>query len=429
MALIKFNWEKKMNLLYVLSIVWGINFRLTFKEIGEHMDFFYSFKNNCSIILVKNICCTLFLFAFILEYKRSEPEVEIKTDFKIKEKKTEGKIIIERVESCESLFGEKRNYISLIEKTGVEKPHQKVLFFIKTFFLIIISYSAEEAYFLFANNHILDRITISFRNTSFVFSLILFSYAFFSNKMRLYQHQIIPLTIIIIFNIVLIFVICFFVPRVKDIFDAYNLFFFILIFIFLGLETVANKYLIDQQFISIYLILFLKGLIGTIVFCIIKYVFKKDNVVVDNVIKETLVIVEFDVIQKISYIISFVGLQLLKLLVIKNYNVFHLFFSIIILDILYFPFYVIERLLLPHHNKLKINNKLSFSLHSSVAFISVPLMLVFIEVLELNFLGLNTNIKKNIDQRIVEDKEIKPFNESEEQESRFSISVSFDEKS
>jgi hypothetical protein len=60
----------------------------------------------------------------------------------------------------------------------------------------------------------------------------------------------------------------FFIERFKKVF-GFNLFVYFFSFILTGLELSIIKYLLSIQFMSLYFILFLKGVIGTFIFTII----------------------------------------------------------------------------------------------------------------------------------------------------------------
>ena len=65
-------------------------------------------------------------------------------------------------------------------------------------------------------------------------------------------------------------------------------------------------------------------------------------------------------------------------------------------ELIYFPIYIIERFAI---QEFKISNFWSFVLNFCIGAINVLLMLVFNEILECKFLGLNTNLKRNINKR------------------------------
>ena len=67
-----------------------------------------------------------------------------------------------------------------------------------------------------------------------------------------------------------------------------------------------------------------------------------------------------------------------------------------IVDIIYFPFYLIEKFCF---QQFRITTPSTFYLNASLGFINVFLMLIFNEILECKFWGLDRNLKKNINKR------------------------------
>ena len=65
-------------------------------------------------------------------------------------------------------------------------------------------------------------------------------------------------------------------------------------------------------------------------------------------------------------------------------------------DLIYFPLYIIERFVI---QDFEISNYLSFILNFIVGAINVFLMLIFNEILECKFFGMDYNTIKNINKR------------------------------
>ena len=74
----------------------------------------------------------------------------------------------------------------------------------------------------------------------------------------------------------------------------------------------------------------------------------------------------------------------------------HLVSTMMITDIIYFPLYCLERFGIQKH---KVSVSLSFGFNNAVGTINMILMLIFNEILELNFCGLNEQLRKNIIKR------------------------------
>ena len=67
-----------------------------------------------------------------------------------------------------------------------------------------------------------------------------------------------------------------------------------------------------------------------------------------------------------------------------------------ITDIIIFPFYCVERLGV---QKFNISTPSTFFINTALGIINAILMLIFIEILECKFWGLDTNVKANIIKR------------------------------
>ena len=111
-------------------------------------------------------------------------------------------------------------------------------------------------------------------------------------------------------------------------------------------------------------------------------------------------LIDYNLIQKIFYIISSLILQHCIIFTINKFNEYHLLSSIMIVDIIYFPFYCIERLVI---ERFRISNIISFFFNASTGIINLILLLIINEIIECNFWKLNINLKKNIIKRQKED--------------------------
>ena len=171
-------------------------------------------------------------------------------------------------------------------------------------------------------------------------------------------------------------------------------------FFLMGLELTLIKYLLSIKFMSMYLILFLKGVIGSIIFLIINLSCNKHEFFnfLDKILSFEYddMTDEFPIIQKIGYIVSLILIQYLKVFTINTFSQNHILSSMMVSDLIYLPLYIIERFVVQGFN---ISNMGSFILNSSIGVINVLLMSVFNEILECNFFGLNYNLIKNINER------------------------------
>ncbi len=401
MFIFQFNINNKTFIIFITALVWAFNFRTTFKNIDSHMDSgsYSSLKFNPKLILIKNIISCFFLIVFLIESRLITQKKRIEKE--IVQKKKDDFIIIqikEKGQDSSSLL----NSISSIHRLNDTKL--KILFWLKTIFIILVIYFIEELYFIIANNHILDRLICPIRNLGVLISLFIFSPLIIKKSWYLYKHQFIPLIIIFILSICIIFFNFKIIDRFKKIFFTVNFLLYLLSFILIGIEMVLIKYLLDSLFISIFLILGIKGIIGSFFFGIINIIWDEKNFFdfFDKLLKFEYedMYMEFGLIQQSRYIISLLVLQYLKIYTISSFTENHLLSVLMITDIIYFPFYVIERFAI---EGLTISTLITFIINSLLGFINLFLMLMFIEILECNCCGLNRNLVKYIIKRQHED--------------------------
>ena len=202
---------------------------------------------------------------------------------------------------------------------GLETFEAKTINYIKIFLLILIIYFSEEFYFIFSNNHILDRIICNMRNFWILIFLLFLSPLIIRKSSYIYKHQLFPSIIILVISLFMILYNVFAIERFKKIF-GFNLIAYFGSFFLMGLELSLIKYLLYNQFISIYLIVFLKGVIGFVVFGIINLVLKKDDFFkfLDSFLtfEYDYMNDDFEIVQKIGYIFSLILVQFLKIFVI-----------------------------------------------------------------------------------------------------------------
>ena len=401
--LFQLNLDNKTLIILITSIIWAINFRSTFKSIDSHMDSgsYASLKFDPVIILVKNILNFIFYsICFYIETsmnKGTSNEIEKKLV-----KKKQGNLVIVEVEERkihEKTFG------TVVLFNQLKTKKEKFFFCLKLFSLILIIYVSEELYFLIANNHIMDRLICPSRNMGFLISILFFSRLLIKKTWALERHQYIPLIIIVFPSLLIFFFNMLTVDRFQKVFNINGSLIYFIIFLLMGLEMVLIKYLIDIKFISIFLILGIKGLIGTIIFIFINAFYNKDQFFdfIDDIIgfeyedmNDT-----FSIGPKILYLSSLLILQYLIMVVINHFSESHILSVVMITDIIYFPFYCIERFVIEDFG---ISTLKTFYFNIILGFINAILMLIFNEILECKFWGLDLNIKKNIKKRIEEER-------------------------
>jgi hypothetical protein len=338
---------------------------------------------------VKNLFSCLFFIGFYFEIKLNK--LKPKNEKKLVEIQRGSLLIFEEKDVNLNKEGI-MNSIFLLHKLTTKK--EKFFFCIKIIFIIIIIYFTEETYFIISNNHILDRLICPIRNLGILISLYIFSPLITKRSLVLYKHQSIPLIIIFILSILIILFNLFMIKRFDKLF-GFNFIYYLFSFILMGLELVLIKYLVDIQFISIFFILGLKGVIGTIVFLILNHIYSLVDffILFDKILyfEYDEMYENYDLIPKVVYLISLLLLQFLKIFIINKFTEHHLLSVIMIVDIIYFPLYLIEKFCF---QQFRISTPSSFYLNASLGFINVFLMLIFNEILECKFWGLDTNLKK-----------------------------------
>ena len=404
MALFHLNYENKTNLIFITAILWVINFRTSFKNIDSHMDTgcYASVKYDPLVILIKNILCLFFIGGYFYENKVSKIQYTLESLETVKINNDEDDDANKSQLLYKKTTGE-RSGLSFKEATtismGLDNDKSIVINYLKNFFILLIVYLSEEMYFIFSNNHILDRIIVNMRNFWILIFLLFLSPFIIKKSSYTYRHQLFPSIIILFIALFMILYNAIGIERFHKVFGV-NLIAYFFCFFLMGLELTLVKYLLSIQFMSMYLILFLKGVIGTVIFLIINLSCNKQDFFnfLDKILSFEYedMTDEFHIIQKIGYILSLILIQYFKIFTINTFSQNHILSSLMVSDLIYLPLYIIERFVIQDFN---ISNKWSFIVNSSIGVINVLLMSVFNEILECNFLRLNYNLIKNINKR------------------------------
>ena len=414
MSLCKLHLDNRTLIIIITALIMSINFRSAYHYVNYHMDigYFYSLSYDPLLLLIKNFISTFFLLAYFIELRIIK---SINTDIENK------KLIIENIEGkcnvndeCEEDENEnEKEKIGVIDSMvlykNFDEKNDKYLVIIKSTILIIIIYVCEDITFITINNHILDRLICPIRNAFALFAILILSGIIYHKKIIkthiknfivIRKHQVIPLIIIFILSIIILIFNSRGVIRFKVVYEFTNLFYFIIICILLGLELTCIKYLLEHLNINKFLILGLKGLLGTVVFSIIYIMKFNDNT--DYIYEFCSDIFqyqfyfereEFSIWFKIIYTLSLVITQYLKIIVINKFSEMRFLSAMMIADIFSFLLYCIERFAI---EKFIISTLDTFIFNVFIYIINVLLMLVLNEILELNFCGLNINLRKNI---------------------------------
>ena len=401
MLFFNLNFENKTLIIFISSIVLVINFRTTFKNIDLHMDIgsYASLKYNPRLILIKNIICCFFLVFFYYDIKLGQSN-----------NKKETKTIITNLKDDLIIFEEKNEtkeegiFDSIYVSHRLKNKKLKFLFFFKNFLIIMFIYFIEEAYFVIGNNHIMDRIICAIRNLAIFLGLLIFYPLIFKKCYVIYRHQTIPLISIIIVTFSLILITSIVSERFNRLFNVINISSYGILFLLMPLEMILIKYLSDKQFLNLFLIMGIKGIIGTIIFIFINIFYNEFKLFqfFDNYLQfeyEDLY-EKFDLIYQILYIISMVITQFFKIYTINQFTETHYLYTLMIADIIFFPFYFLERIWI---QKFVITTPILFRANCIAVVINSFLLLIINEILECNCCNFNNNLRRTIFERQISD--------------------------
>ena len=221
---------------------------------------------------------------------------------------------------------------------------------------------------------------------------ILFLLIFFRvfHKILFYKHQYISLIIIILTGLARFFRVFenFFHVRGKKI-DFLTLGFIILLPLIDSVKIYIIQKYMKYNYYSPYFILFLIGIIYLIISLIILIIFKNINCSTD--VCKSLSEINIDANKAVNYILIifyglFYGLEhFIKFYTMYTFSAFHYILISTFGEIIKFGYKMIL-----HFNTIDlIVNIITY-------FLEIIAVLVFIETIELNFCGLNMNLKKNI---------------------------------
>ena len=400
MGLFQINFDDKIFIILITSFLWALNFRSTFKNISSSMGLgsCWVLRFDPMLILIKNIICIFYFIAFVCESKSSKAQY-IKQNV-ITEKKRDNSI---QIELKEIEIGGENLLTAVNEVNNLDKPHVKTLFWVKIFLQVLVIYIIEELYFLLSNNHVLDRVICPIRNFGILLALFIFSPLLLKKYCSFNRHQIIPFIIIFFLSLLLILFNVFGVERFLKKFKPINSTVYYSTYFLIGLEIVLIKRLVDHKFISIFLILGIKGVIGTIIFTGINIAYTKREFYdfLDSFLTFEYddMLDDFEIIYKIIYIITLVILQWLKIYIINKFSENHLQMILMMVDLIYFPFYCIEKFAIQKYFLSSSIDIISFIFNTVIGFLNTIFMLIFNEILECKFLGLDKDLKKNINFR------------------------------
>lgn len=397
MGLFSLHFDDSLYVILITCFLWAINFRATFKNNSDSMGLgsCWVLRFDPILILIKNIICIFYFIVFCYELKLSR---SYKSAEQIYVKKQEGSHI--KIELTELKPNEENLLNTVNVANKLDKTEVKIWFWIKNFLLILVTYIIEELYFLLSNNHVLDRVICPIRNFGILLALFIFSPLFLKKACSYNKHQIIPFIIIFILSILIILFNIFGVDRFLKKFKPVNSSIYYTTYFLIGLEIVIIKRLVDYEFLSIFLILGIKGLIGTIIFTGINIAYTPRQFFdfLDSILTFEYddMLDDFEVIYKIIYVVTLVILEWLKIYVINKYSENHLQMILMMVDLIYFPFYCIERFPIQGFTIFRFD---SFIYNVIIGVLNTFFMLIFNEILECKFWGLDKGLKRNINKR------------------------------
>ena len=397
MGLFSLHFDDSLYVILITCFLWAINFRATFKNNSDSMGLgsCWVLRFDPILILIKNIICIFYFIVFCYELRLSR---SYKSAEQIYVKKQEGSHI--KIELTELKPNEENLLNTVNVANKLDKTEVKIWFWIKNFLLILITYIIEELYFLLSNNHVLDRVICPIRNFGILLALFIFSPLFLKKACSYNKHQIIPFIIIFILSILIILFNIFGVDRFLKKFKPVNSSIYYTTYFLIGLEIVIIKRLVDYEFLSIFLILGIKGLIGTIIFTGINIAYTPRQFFdfLDSILTFEYddMLDDFEVIYKIIYVVTLVILEWLKIYVINKYSENHLQMILMMVDLIYFPFYCIERFPIQGFTIFRFD---SFIYNVIIGVLNTFFMLIFNEILECKFWGLDKGLKRNINKR------------------------------
>ena len=105
---------------------------------------------------------------------------------------------------------------------------------------------------------------------------------------------------------------------------------------------------------------------------------------------------EFFIVQKIFYIITTLIVQYLKIYIINECTETHFLAVSMLADVFFYPLYIMEKFGI---QKFPITTSSSFYLNLISGILNAFLLLIFIEIIELKFCGIEKGLNKNIEKR------------------------------
>ena len=258
----------------------------------------------------------------------------------------------------------------------------------------------------------------------FVILLLLIIFSYLIYRIRFYKYQIISITFIILLAIIRYTIKLIIISKV----NILNIFLELVSTFFESIIIVYIKGLMEYKFFSPFKICYVFGSINIIIIIILSTIFffvydnndcyfkENETCYLDNLFQK---FSEFRILSALSIFLYSIIYGIIKFLfcyIINKYTIFHLFLFIQNRE---FAKYI--------YNEPNIN-AISIIIMSISYILEFFMILVFLEIIELNFCGLNENIKRKIKDRADDEVRLSlPDKENENEERNPSFDNSFDD--
>jgi len=258
----------------------------------------------------------------------------------------------------------------------------------------------------------------------FVILLLLIIFSYLIYRIRFYKHQIISISFIILLSIIRYTI----KLNIVASFNILNIFLELISTFFESIIIVYIKGLMEYKFFSPFKICYVFGAINSIIIIILSAIFfflydnndcyfnGKETCYLDNLFKK---FSEFGFLSFVSMFLYSIIYGIIKMLfcyIINKYTIFHIFLFIQNRE---FTNYIYKE-----HNMPVI----SFIIMPISYILEFFMILVFLEIIELNFWGLNENVKRKIKDRADDEMRLSlPDKENENEERNPSFDNSFDD--
>ena len=352
----------KVDKKFILIVIGGIMYSLLL-VIEDHSSIFGGDGNDFPIIYTMAYSISLCLsFVFLIIYK-------------VYNKKKNKKITSLLIENKDANNLDINN---LHQKTKMISWIEKLSWILLVSFIDFVGYLFSAIYFLENENYV-DTL-----QTNIIFMAI---FAYFILKMKLYRHHILCIIIVLLRGLAYTLIFNIFDPNFKQEEELIPYVVSFVTEIGFSLTYVMYKYYMLIKFMHPFEIMFFEG-VFELIFSIITLLIARSMNKLDNIEDFISKFKGIEILIIISWILVSFSYHAILFKVIDSYTPFYIHMSIIISEFLSLFMKIGEEL---------STGKILFYVFS---FIICPFMiLVFLEIIELNFCGLSYMTKKNIELR------------------------------